>query len=72
MPIRETVAGDAYYKSDVSNMKFTLVPNEIRSPVGRVKRWLSSKTEFRDSIHSGSMSPSQIIQDCTSYGYFTT
>lgn len=53
-------------------MKFTLFPKEIRSPVGKVNKWLSSRTEFKDSIHSGSISPSQIIQDYTSYDSFTT
>ena len=72
IPILETVAGDAYYKSAVSKMKLTLFPKDIRSPVGNVSKWLSSNTEFNDSIHSGSMSPSQMIQDYTSYGCFTT
>jgi hypothetical protein len=44
----------------------------MRSPVGRVNKWLSSKTEFNDSIHSGSISPSHIIHDYTSADYFTT
>ena len=64
--MRETVAGEAYYKSAVSKIKLTLFPKDILSPVGSVSKWLSSNTEFRLSIHSGSMSPSQIIQDCTS------
>jgi hypothetical protein len=62
IPILETVAGLAYCKSLVSNMKLTLDPNDILSPVGSVKRWLSSSTLLRLSIHSGSISPSQIIQ----------
>lgn len=57
------VAGEAQLKSWVSNRKFTLGPNWILSPEGMVRSLLSSSTEFRDSIHSGSMSPSQIIQD---------
>ena len=53
-------------------MKFTLLPKLILSPVGSVSKWLSSSTEFRDSIHSGSTSPSQMIQLSTSSGSFTT
>jgi len=66
MPILEMVAGEAQLRSWVSNRKLTLGPNCIRSPDGMVSSLLSSNTELRDSIHSGSMSPSQIIQDCTS------
>ena len=62
IPILETVAGDANCKLSVSNMKLTLEPKDILSPVGRVNKWLSSKTEFNASIHSGSTSPSHIIQ----------
>jgi hypothetical protein len=38
IPILETVAGLAYYKSLVSNIKLTLVPNDILTPVGSVNR----------------------------------
>jgi hypothetical protein len=38
IPIQDTVAGDANFKLSVSNMKFTLSPNEILSPFGSVKR----------------------------------
>ena len=72
MPIREIVAGDAELKSCVSNRKFTLGPNCIRSPDGIVSKRLSSKTEFSDSIHSGSMSPSHMIHDCMFNGSRTT
>ena len=51
IPIRDTVAGDAYDKSWVSNMKLTFSPNEMRSPVGKVNNLLSSNTEFKLSIH---------------------
>lgn len=67
IPILEIVAGDANCKLSVSKMKLTLDPNAILYPVGSVKRWLSSRTLFNASIHSGSTSPSQIIQlnvDC--------
>lgn len=63
MPIREMVAGEAQLRSCVSNRKLTLGPNWILSPEGMVRRRLSSSTEFSDSIHSGSMSPSQTIHD---------
>lgn len=63
IPILEMVAGEAQLKSWVSNRKFTFGPNWILSPDGMVRSLLSSSTEFRDSIHSGSISPSQIIQD---------
>ena len=72
IPILDTVAGEAYDKSDVSKIKLTLSPNDIRSPVGSVNKWLSSSTEFKDSIHSGSISPSLIIQFSTSPSVLTT
>ncbi len=72
IPILLTVAGEAYWRSEVSKMKFTLLPNDILSPVGSVNKWLSSSTEFKLSIHSGSISPSHIIQQRTSYDSLTT
>lgn len=66
IPIRETVAGEACSKLCVSNIKLTLEPNCIRHPEGRVSKRLSSSTEFRASIHSGSMSPSHTTHDHTS------
>ncbi len=39
---------------------------ESSSPLGIVSKRLSSSTEFNDSIHSGSMSPSHIIHELTS------
>ena len=72
IPMRDMVAGEAELKSCVSNKKFTLGPNCMRSPDGIVSKRLSSKTEFRDSIHSGSMSPSQMIHEWTSNGSRTT
>jgi len=67
-----TVAGEAYFISCVSKMKLILFPKLILSPFGRVRRWLSSNTEFRDSTHSGSISPSLTIQQLVSKGSFTT
>lgn len=72
IPILEIVAGDANCKLSVSNMKLTFDPNDILSPVGRVRRWLSSRTLFNASIHSGSTSPSQIIQLRVVLSYFIT
>lgn len=66
MPMRDIVAGEAQLRSWVSNRKLTLGPNWMRSPLGMVNSRLSSRTEFRLSIHSGSMSPSHTIQELTS------
>ena len=72
IPMRDMVAGEAQERSWDSNKKLTFGPNCIRSPEGMVSSLLSSSTEFRDSIHSGSMSPSHTIQECTEVGSFTT
>ena len=53
-------------------MKLTFGPNWMRSPLGIVSSRLSSSTEFSDSTHSGSMSPSQITHERTSGGSRTT
>lgn len=66
IPILDTVAGDACLRECVSKIKFIFVPNCILQPDGNVNNLLSSKTEFSDSIHSGSTSPSNIIQDIIS------
>ena len=71
MALRETVAGEANLSECVSKMKFTFGPNWMRSPEGMVSRWLSSRTELSDSIHSGSMSPSQTIHERCSTGSAT-
>jgi len=72
IPMREIVAGEAQLRSCDSNRKLTLGPNCILSPEGMVSSLLSSRTELRDSIHSGSMSPSHTIHDWTSIGSRTT
>jgi len=72
IPIREIVAGDAQLRSWVSKTKLTFGPNWIRSPEGIVSSRLSSSTELSDSIHSGSMSPSQTIHDWMFCGSLTT
>lgn len=66
IPILDTVAGDACLREWVSKIKFILFPNWILQPEGNVNNLLSSKTEFSDSIHSGSTSPSNIIQEIVS------
>ena len=43
MPILDIVAGEAQERSWVSKTKLTLEPNWILSPLGMVRRWLSSK-----------------------------
>ena len=72
IPILEIVAGEANCKLSVSKMKLTFDPKDILSPVGKVKSLLSSKTLLRASIHSGSTSPSQIIQLRTFSVYLMT
>ena len=72
IPILDIVAGDAQERSCDSNRKLTLGPNCILSPEGMVNSRLSSSTLFSDSIHSGSMSPSQMIHDWTDVGSLTT
>ena len=72
IPMREMVAGEAQERSWDSNRKLTFGPNWILSPEGMVRSRLSSSTELRDSIHSGSMSPSQTIQEWTEDSSFTT
>ena len=66
------MAGDANSSEWHSKMKFTLLANWMRSPLGIVSRRLSSSTELSDSIHSGSTSPSQTIQLRCSSGSLTT
>ena len=72
MPILDTVAGEANCKLSDQKMKLTFEPNDIRYPVGKVRRWLSSSTEFRAQIHYGSTSPSQMIQFKVYWSSFTT
>lgn len=72
MPMREMVAGEAQLRSCDSNRKLTFGPNWILSPEGMVNNLLSSSTELRDSIHSGSISPSQTIHDWILIGSRTT
>ena len=62
IPILDTVAGEAYVKESVSKMKTVPFGKFILYPVGKVSKWLSSRTEFNDYTHSGSISPSKIIQ----------
>ena len=62
IPQRETVAKVAYYKLSTSNIILTLGGISNLSPLGRVNSLLLSRTELRFSAHSGSTSPSNIIQ----------
>ena len=62
IPHRETVARVTKFKFSTSNKILTLEGIAKRSPLGNVNNLLSSKTELRFSAHSGSTSPSKIIQ----------
>ena len=68
MPHRLTVASVAYFRFSTSNMMRTFEGRLRRSPLGKVSNLLSSRTLFRFSTHSGSTSPSNMIQclfDCS-------
>lgn len=56
-----TVAGDAYYKLDVSKIIYVLSYNLIISPDVKHNFLLSSKTVFKFSTHYVSIGPSKII-----------
>ena len=62
MPHLETVANVAYFNVSTSKISLTLGGTANLSPFGNVSNLLSSKTEFKFSAHSGSTSPSNIIQ----------
>mmetsp|Transcript_26881 Transcript_26881/g.43270 ORF Transcript_26881/g.43270 Transcript_26881/m.43270 type:complete len:252 (-) Transcript_26881:3976-4731(-) len=62
MPALDTVAGEALFKSSVSNTNLTFSVIGILSPFARVKILLSSKTVFKFSIQIASTGPSQISQ----------
>ena len=62
IPHRDTVASVAYFKVSTSNMILTFDGIWSLSPDGKVSSLLSSNTELRFSAHSGSTSPSKIIQ----------
>mmetsp|Transcript_3414 Transcript_3414/g.6493 ORF Transcript_3414/g.6493 Transcript_3414/m.6493 type:complete len:262 (-) Transcript_3414:1159-1944(-) len=59
IPARDTVAGEAYWRSPTSNNNAHVGCTRIRSPLGRVSNLLSSMTEFIFSTHSASTSPSK-------------
>jgi len=59
-PARETVAGEALRRWDISNMSRIGADSGMRSFETRVSTLLSSITVFIDSIHSASMSPSSM------------
>ena len=56
-----TVAGVAFFKWDTSKISLISSVSGILSYETSVKTLLSSMTVFKDSIHSGSTSPSRII-----------
>ena len=58
MPQREIVAGEAYCRSNVSQIIAQCGCRRMRSPFGSVSRRLSSMTEFMFSTHTASTSPS--------------
>mmetsp|Transcript_8689 Transcript_8689/g.12668 ORF Transcript_8689/g.12668 Transcript_8689/m.12668 type:complete len:259 (-) Transcript_8689:3404-4180(-) len=62
MPHRETVAWVAFSRLSTSNIILKLSGTTRRSPLGKVSSLLSSSTLFKFSAHSGSTSPSNIIQ----------
>ena len=59
-PALETVAGVAYFKLEISNNNLIEGVKGNLSFDTKVNTLLSSITVFKDSIHSGSMSPSKI------------
>jgi hypothetical protein len=62
MPQRLTVASVAYLRSCTSKKMRMLGGSARRSPFGSVRSLLSSSSAFRFSTHSGSTSPSKMIQ----------
>lgn len=62
IPHQDTVARVAYLRVCTSNKILTFSGMTSHSPFGKVRVLLSSKTEFKFSTHSGSMSPSKTIQ----------
>lgn len=59
IPMRETVAGEAFVTLSGSKRSLQLGAIVIRSPLARVRVLLSSKTEFKFSIHTASTGPSR-------------
>lgn len=62
MPILDIVAGDALSTLSGSKQSLAFAAITIRSPFARVSVLLSSKTEFKFSIHTASTGPSKTIQ----------
>ncbi len=63
----DTVAGDALSMSCGSKMSLQLTIMGSLSPLASVSVLLSSSTEFRFSIHSGSTGPSKTSQMCSPF-----
>lgn len=65
MPFLETVAGEALSILCGSKMILHVGAMLRRSPLAKVKVLLSSKTEFKFSIHILSTGPSRTSQTCS-------
>lgn len=65
IPLRETVAGEALSMLWGSKIILQLGDIGMRSPLAKVRVLLSSRTEFRFSIHIASTGPSKTIQICS-------
>jgi hypothetical protein len=59
-PALETVAGVAFFKFEISKINLIEGVKKILSLLTKVKTLLSSMTVFKDSIQTGSISPSKI------------
>ena len=59
-PALDTVAGVAYLRFEISKKSLIAGVNGNLSLETRVSTLLSSMTVFKDSIHSGSISPSKM------------
>lgn len=68
MPILEMVAGEAFNTLSTSKQSLAFGAITIRSPFANVSVLLSSKTEFKFSIHTASTGPSNTIQQY-SFGF---
>lgn len=72
-PALDTVAGVAFFKFEISKISLIYEVRKILSLLTRVNTLLSSMTVFKDSIHSGSISPSKTLHLCACDGlYFSS
>ena len=63
-PVLDTVAGVAFLKLETTNKSLISGVKAILSLEIKVKILLSSMTVCKESIHSGSISPSSILHLC--------